>query len=82
MSITERNLTNNQKDVLDGKEEVGEDEGDDGHELHEDVERRAGGILERIAHGVTHDGGLVQVGALATYNHGHKDDHIINQYNE
>mmetsp|Transcript_9173 Transcript_9173/g.22841 ORF Transcript_9173/g.22841 Transcript_9173/m.22841 type:complete len:837 (+) Transcript_9173:48-2558(+) len=44
---------------------VGEYEGEDGHELHENVERRARGVLEGVAHGVAHDGGLVVLGALA-----------------
>ena len=51
--------------VVDRDEEVGEDEGEDGHELHDDVERGAGGILEGIADGVTDDGSLVELGALA-----------------
>ena len=50
--------------VVDRDEKVGEDEGDDGHELHEDVERGAGGVLEGVADGVADDGGLVGLGAL------------------
>jgi hypothetical protein len=37
--------------VVDGHEEVGEDEGDDRHELHEDVERGARGVLQGVARG-------------------------------
>src|SRR3990172_6627912 len=40
-------------------EERHEDEGDRRQELHEDVEARARGVLERIPHRVPHDGGLV-----------------------
>lgn len=35
------------------------------HELHQDVQGGAGGVLEGIAHSVTDDCGLVAVGALA-----------------
>ena len=35
------------------------------HELDKDVQSRAGGILERIAHGVADNGGLVSLAALA-----------------
>ncbi len=48
-----------------GGEEGSEDEGDDGHELHQNVEGRSGSILERITNGITDNGGLVGVGALA-----------------
>ena len=34
------------------------------HELDEDVEARACGVLEGVAYGVAHDGGLVNVAAL------------------
>ena len=37
-----------------------EDEAQDRHELHQDVERRAGGVFERVADGVADDGGLVR----------------------
>mmetsp|Transcript_45299 Transcript_45299/g.92485 ORF Transcript_45299/g.92485 Transcript_45299/m.92485 type:complete len:879 (+) Transcript_45299:186-2822(+) len=40
--------------VVDAHEEVGEDDGDDGHELHDDVERGPRGVLERVAHRVAH----------------------------
>lgn len=48
--------------VVDRLEVLGEHEGDDGHELHEDVEGRPGGVLERVAHGVAHDGRLNKIG--------------------
>ena len=35
------------------------------HELDEDIKRRAGGVLERVAHGVADDGSLVILAALA-----------------
>lgn len=44
--------------VVDRLEVLGEDERDDCHELHEDVEGRAGGVLERVAHGVADNSGL------------------------
>ena len=50
-------------DALEKGDEVlengGDDEGDDAHELHEDVQRGAGRVLERIADGVADDGRLV-----------------------
>ena len=44
--------------VVDGLEVLGEYKRDDGHELHEDVERRPRGVLERVSHGVTDHGRL------------------------
>ena len=38
---------------------IGEDKGENGHELNEDVEGGAGGVLERVTDGVTNDGSLV-----------------------
>lgn len=46
---------------MDRLEVLREDEGDDGHELHEDVEGRAGGVLERVTHGVANHGRLKNV---------------------
>ena len=46
-------------------DQAGEHDGDRGAQLDEDVQGRAGGILEGIAHGVADDGRLVLVGALA-----------------
>ena len=46
-------------------EERGEDQRDRRQELHEDVERRAGGVLERIADRVADDGRGVGIRALA-----------------
>eukprot|EP00760_Papus_ankaliazontas_P033540 PhM_4_TR640/c0_g1_i1/m.18751 len=43
----------------------GEHDRDDGHELDENVQGGARGVLERIANGVTDDSGLVDGGALA-----------------
>src|SRR5688572_23176601 len=48
-------------------EERCEHEGDRGQQLHENVERRAGGVLERVADGVAHDGRRVRVGLLAEH---------------
>ena len=39
-------------------------DGDHRQQLDEDVDRRAGGILEGIAYGVAHDSSLVLIGAL------------------
>lgn len=50
---------------LEHDEQRGERQRDDGHEVDEDVHGRAGGILERIAHGIAHDSRLVGLGALA-----------------
>ena len=47
------------------QEQRREDEGDDGHELDENVERRAGRVLEGVADGVADDDCLVLFGALA-----------------
>src|SRR6266849_6017351 len=46
-------------------EEGGEDEGDDGHQLDEDVHAGARRVLEGVAHRVAHHGRLVRVRALA-----------------
>ena len=46
-------------------DQSGEDDGHGGAELDQNVQRRAGGVLEGIAHGVAHDCGLVLLGALA-----------------
>ena len=43
-----------------GQEEGGQHQGLHRHELDEDVEGGAGGVLERVAHGVADDGGLQQ----------------------
>mmetsp|Transcript_88980 Transcript_88980/g.154311 ORF Transcript_88980/g.154311 Transcript_88980/m.154311 type:complete len:488 (+) Transcript_88980:469-1932(+) len=47
-----------------GTEDGRNREGDDGHQLDQDVERRAGGVLEGVADGVARDGRLVHVRAL------------------
>ena len=49
---------------VDRQKVFGEHQRQDRHELHQNVEGRAGGVLERVAHGVTHHRGLVHVGAL------------------
>ena len=45
---------------------AGHHDGDHAHQLYKDVERRAGGILEGIADGVSHDCGVVTFGVLAS----------------
>mmetsp|Transcript_28123 Transcript_28123/g.68250 ORF Transcript_28123/g.68250 Transcript_28123/m.68250 type:complete len:214 (+) Transcript_28123:330-971(+) len=47
--------------VVDREEERREHDGEDGHQLHQNVERGAGGVLERVAHRVAGDGRLVDV---------------------
>ncbi len=56
--------------VLD--DETREDDGDDRDQFDEDVEGRAGGVLEGIADGVADDGGLVGLAALAAVVSGRK----------
>mgnify|MGYP000703680446 CR=1 FL=1 len=46
--------------------ETGHDDGHHRHELDEDVQARAGSVLERVAHSVAHHGGAVYLAALAT----------------
>ena len=46
-------------------DQPGEHDGNHAHELDQDVDAGAGGILEGIADGVAHHGGLVVLGALA-----------------
>ena len=46
-------------------EEGGEDEGDHGHQLDENVHAGPGGVLEGVADGVAHHRGLVGLGSLA-----------------
>src|ERR1035437_9116540 len=48
-------------------EERGHNEGDGGQQLHENVERRTGGVLEGIADGVADDGGCVRERLLADH---------------
>src|SRR5664279_2167443 len=48
-------------------EQRGEDQGDGRQQLDEDVKRGTGGVLERIADRVTHDGGRVGVRLLAQH---------------
>ena len=50
---------------MEGHDETGENDGHGGTQLDEDVQGGAGGVLEGIAHGVSHHGGLVALGALA-----------------
>eukprot|EP00976_Prorocentrum_cordatum_P078427 1183109-Prorocentrum_minimum.AAC.1 len=59
--------------VVDGHEEVAEDERDDRHQLHQDVERGAGGVLEGVADGVADHRRLVALGALLLLGHHHLD---------
>ena len=49
-----------------GLEEGRKDQGLHSHELDEDVQGWAGGVLERVTNSVTDDSGLVRVGALAS----------------
>src|SRR5450759_1055730 len=46
-------------------EEWGEDQRDGSQQLHEHVERRPGGVLERVTDRIADDGRRVRVGALA-----------------
>src|SRR5688572_29626227 len=48
-------------------EQRSQDEGDRGQELDQDVQRGAGGVLERVTHGVADDGRGVGLGALAQH---------------
>jgi len=48
-------------------EERGHDQRDRGQQLHQNVERRTGSVLERIADGVADDGGSVRRRALAQH---------------
>ena len=45
--------------------ESGHDDGDHAHQFDEDVEGRAGGVLEGVSHGVAYNGGVVAGGVLA-----------------
>jgi cell division GTPase FtsZ len=60
---TDTSTTGRFKDVAD--DQAGEDDRDDRDQLDQDVQRRAGGVLERVAHGVADDGRLVVGRALA-----------------
>ena len=46
-------------------EDRGESEGEDSHQLDQDVQGRTGGVLERIADGVANDARFVSVGLFA-----------------
>ena len=46
-------------------EEGSENKRDNSREFDKDVQRRAGGVLEGIANGVTYNRGLVRLGVLA-----------------
>ena len=52
-------------DHVEGQDQAGEHDGNGGAEFDQDVQGRAGGILEGIAHGIAHTSGLVLLGALA-----------------
>ena len=47
-----------------GNRDSGHNDGDHRHELDQNVERRAGGVLEGVAHGVADDGGLLLLALL------------------
>mmetsp|Transcript_22080 Transcript_22080/g.54564 ORF Transcript_22080/g.54564 Transcript_22080/m.54564 type:complete len:615 (-) Transcript_22080:38-1882(-) len=51
--------------IVGGVKCVGKDQRQHRHELHDNVQGRSGGILERISDGVTNNGGLVDVRSLA-----------------
>lgn len=48
-----------------GSEDRADDQRDGGHDLDEDIEAGADSVLERVAHGVTDDSGVVLGAALA-----------------
>ena len=48
------------------RDDRGDDQGDDGHNVDEDVHRRTRGVLQWVADGVTNDGGAVTFGTFAT----------------
>lgn len=48
-----------------GSEDRADDQRDGGHDLDEDIEAGADSVLERVAHGVTDDSGVVLEAALA-----------------
>jgi len=60
VETTEQTVT-----TVDGGEEVSEDQGKDGHELHDDVKSGTGGILEGVTDGITDNSSLVDFRALA-----------------
>mmetsp|Transcript_17468 Transcript_17468/g.55699 ORF Transcript_17468/g.55699 Transcript_17468/m.55699 type:complete len:792 (-) Transcript_17468:58-2433(-) len=64
--------------VVEGVEEVGKNERENGHELHDNVEGRARGVLERIADSVTDDGSLVDFAALGLHDAVHVDAALLN----
>jgi len=59
-----------EEDATMSGEEGGENEGLHSHELDEDVEGGARGVLEGISNGVTNDGRLVRVRAFRTKSSG------------
>mmetsp|Transcript_4008 Transcript_4008/g.7351 ORF Transcript_4008/g.7351 Transcript_4008/m.7351 type:complete len:763 (+) Transcript_4008:662-2950(+) len=50
------------------RERPSEYQRDNSHQLHDDVEGRSGGVLQRVADGVTDDGGVVLVSLLSLDN--------------
>ncbi|CAN4006287.1 hypothetical protein BFDFBN_BFDFBN_06805, partial [Dysosmobacter welbionis] len=50
---------------VEAQDQAGEHDGHRGAQLDEDIQGRAGGVLEGVAHRIAHDGGLVALGALA-----------------
>ena len=52
-------------DQVEGKDQAGEHDGDRGAQLDQNVQGRAGSILERVADGVADNGSLVLLAALA-----------------
>ena len=52
-------------DQMEGDDQAGEHDGNRGAELDQNVQRRAGGILERVADGIADNGSLVLLAAFA-----------------
>ena len=53
-------------DHLNDDEQPGEHQGDGGEQLHQHVQRRSGGVLERVTDGVSDDRGGVSGALLPT----------------
>merc|ERR1711959_551939 len=51
--------------VVDSTEEISKHQRDDCHQLHQDVEGRAGGVLERVSNCIANNSGLVHFCLLA-----------------
>merc|ERR1711865_245386 len=51
--------------VVDAHEEISEDKRNDSLQLHDDVDGRTRGVLERVTNGISDNGSDMNVGALA-----------------